>query len=64
MTELKTHINNKENLYEVTMVTDNKKNYELVQQLIRGMIDGMDCGITIATPLDPTIAYINAAADK
>jgi uncharacterized protein (DUF39 family) len=45
MTELKTHLNCEEGLYEVTMITDSKDNYQLVQYLIRSLIDGKYCTV-------------------
>lgn len=48
MVELKTHLNCEEDLYEVTMVTDNKDKYQLVQFLIRSLIDGKHCSVEVS----------------
>lgn len=59
MTELKTHTNNENGTYEVTMVTDKKENYSLVQYLIRGLIDDKHCSVIITDKPDPNNTYIN-----
>lgn len=48
MTELRTHLDCDESLYEVTMITDSKDNYQLVQYLIRSLIDGRHCSIEVS----------------
>jgi hypothetical protein len=63
MTKLKTHVNNENGTYEVTMITDNKINYSLVQDLIRGLIDDKHCSITIADKPSLDIVYINRAVE-
>ena len=60
MTELKTHVNNENGTYEVTMVTDKKENYQLMQYLIRGFIDDKQCSVTVTDRLDPEVAYVNS----
>ncbi len=59
MTELKTHVNNENGTYEVTLITDNKDNYALTQYLIRGFIDNKQCSVTVADKTDSDVVYVN-----
>ena len=63
MTNLKTHINNKNGIYEVTLVTDKKENYSLVQYLIRGLIDNKHCSVIISDNPDSETIYINEVVE-
>jgi phage-related protein len=61
MTELKTHVNNENGTYEVTMVTDKKESYSLVQYLIRGLIDNRHCSVIISD--NPDSSYIDEVVE-
>lgn len=63
MTELKTHVNNENGTYEVTMLTDNKENYSLAQHLVRSLIDNKQCFVHTVDKLGPCIVSAQLASD-
>ena len=63
MTELKTHVNNENGTYEVTMSTDKKENYLLVQHLVRGLIDGKHCSVTLTNKPNSNVIYLIEAIE-
>lgn len=63
MTELKTHVNNENGTYEVTMLTDNKENYSLAQHLVRSLIDKKQCFVHTIDNLGPCVVSAQPASD-
>lgn len=58
-TSFKTCVDGPKSLYEITMTTDSKENYELVQYLVRSLMDGMQCSVMVTDTSDSDIAFIN-----
>lgn len=62
MTKYKTDVNAKDNTYKLTMITDDKSHYSIVQYLIRNLISGLQCSVTTAEKLNPNTAYVYNSA--
>ena len=58
-TSFKTCVDGQKAQYEITMNTDSKENFDLVLYLVRSLMDGKQCGVTVTDALDAGVAYIN-----
>jgi hypothetical protein len=45
------------------MNTDSRENYELVQYLIRSLMDDKQCSVLVTDTPDSDVIYVNAAGE-
>ena len=58
-TSFKTCIDGQKSQYEITMNTDSSENFELVQYLVRSLMDGKQCSVLVTDVPDSNVAFIN-----
>ena len=51
-----------EGKYCIQVETDNQADYALILYLLRGLVDGKDCSVTVTNKMSKDVVYLNREA--